>query len=382
MRNTDSRTTLEEWLAGLTTVGLLIVGFWQAMASLSHDDIRDVPSSVEAIRSGEATDQFSKHLDRHLPLREQLIATANVGRYVLTRGAGDQVRLGSNDWLFSVEELQFFPQAQSNTASRLDLAAQVAHQLAQQQVKLLVVLVPDKARVHADQLSDGKYPAWNRERYTQILSGLQSRNIPVVDLLAVLQSGSRASPVYYRTDTHWNQAGALLASQAIARQARTSQQPEWPVTGFISEAQATESERVGDLLNMMGLAHVNNWFRPDPDQEAAVTTRKQSEVVAAGGAAGGLFGDVSVPVVLAGTSYSMRANFHGYLQAALEAEVLNVAKDGGGFMQAIQAYMNDDAFKTAPPKLLIWEIPERMFPQPLSAQEQALASALSVSNKQ
>lgn len=377
MNTSDTRTTLEEWLAGLTMVGLLTLGFWQAWAALSDDALRDVPSSVESIRSGEATDQFSKYLDKHLPLREQLIATANAGRYVFTRGAGEQVRLGKNEWLFSVEELQFFPAAQANMTHRLDMASHLARQLAAQQVNLLVVLVPDKARVYADQLSDGAYPAWNADRYARVLKGLQSRQIAVLDVWQAFEQAkpqAQSQPLYYRTDTHWNQAGAALTSQAVARRVRSGAAPDWPVTQFVSDSQAPATERVGDLLNMMGLAHVSNWLRPDPDTEATVTTRKQQGAGGSGGA--GLFGDVNVPVVLAGTSYSMRANFHGYLQAALEAEVLNVAKDGGGFLQSIQAYLNDDAFKASPPKLLIWEIPERMFDQPLTDQELALSSAL------
>jgi alginate O-acetyltransferase complex protein AlgJ len=76
-------------------------------------------------------------------------------------------------------------------------------------------------------------------------------------------------------------------------------------------------------------------------------------------------------VVLVGTSYSLRANFHGQLQQQLGAEVLNVAKDGGGFMQAMNDYLNDDAFKTTPPKLMVWEVPERVFSSPLTDLEKA-----------
>lgn len=372
MNNSDTDTTVEEWLGGLTTLGLLVLGIWQATISLSHESIHDIPTGLEAIRSGETTDKFSKHLDKHLPWREHLIATANVGRYVLTRGAGDQVRLGRDEWLFSVEELQFSPYSQAHMTQRLDLASHLARQLASHQVNLLVLLVPDKARVHAEQLSNGRYPAWNTDRYTQALMGLQSRHIPVVNLLETFERSKQAKPLYYRTDTHWNQDGALLASQAVAAQMRSAfAAPSWAQTRFVSESPPQPKERVGDLLTMMSMAHVPNWLRPNPDMEPKAVTRKQEESSALG-----LFGDVNMPVVLTGTSYSMRANFHGYLQAALETEVLNVAKDGGGFLQSIQAYLSDDAFKSSPPKLLVWEIPERMFGQPLTEQELALSATL------
>jgi alginate O-acetyltransferase complex protein AlgJ len=66
-----------------------------------------------------------------------------------------------------------------------------------------------------------------------------------------------------------------------------------------------------------------------------------------------------VPVVLTGTSYSLRANFHGFLQQELAAKVLNTAKDGGGFLQAATEYLKDESFRSSKPKVLIWELPER-----------------------
>ena len=55
----------------------------------------------------------------------------------------------------------------------------------------------------------------------------------------------------------------------------------------------------------------------------------------------------------------MRGNFHGYLQQALTAKVLNVAKDGGGLLQATTEYLTDESFRSAKPKVLVWEVPER-----------------------
>jgi alginate O-acetyltransferase complex protein AlgJ len=79
-----------------------------------------------------------------------------------------------------------------------------------------------------------------------------------------------------------------------------------------------------------------------------------------------------VPVVLTGTSYSLRANFAGFLQQALTAKVLNAAKDGGGFLLATTQYLKDDAFRSAKPKLLLWELPERFLYSPLVEEPQWL----------
>ena len=57
----------------------------------------------------------------------------------------------------------------------------------------------------------------------------------------------------------------------------------------------------------------------------------------------------------------MRGNFHGYLQEALSAKVLNSAKDGGGGLQAAAACLGDEAFRKLKLKVLIWEVLERFF---------------------
>jgi alginate O-acetyltransferase complex protein AlgJ len=111
----------------------------------------------------------------------------------------------------------------------------------------------------------------------------------------------------------------------------------------------------------MGVDKAPSMLRPRSDQEAVVTTQQTSEDASAG-----LFGDAQVPVVLTGTSYSLRGNFHGYLQQALSTKILNTAKDGGGFLTAAEAYFKDDAFLSAKPKVLVWEVPERFLHTKLS----------------
>ena len=48
------------------------------------------------------------------------------------------------------------------------------------------------------------------------------------------------------------------------------------------------------------------------------------------------------------------------LSKQLRAQVANFALDGGDFSGAARAYLASQAFRQTPPKLLIWEIPERV----------------------
>ena len=347
-------------LAAIAFCSVMALGAWQISTAARDPGGLDFPRTWLDFREGRTTLGLEKQLDHKLPARETLIAFANSVRYVLTGGTGDKVRPGSDDWLFSVEELQFFNDAKTSQQSRLATLTQAASALKAQGVTLLVALVPDKARVYARHMPGGHYPYWHAERYNSILGTLNAQGVQTVDLLSALSRNSSTELFYYRTDTHWNQLGAQRAAEAVAARVKILS-PDMPPASFMSQPTGPKVPRTGDLLRMTGLSNMPDWIRPMPDEEAPVSTQKKEEQQA-----GGLFDNVSVPVALVGTSYSQRANFHGYLQQALGAEVLNVARDGGGFIQSAKDYLADESFKTAKPRVLIWEVPERMFSAPLT----------------
>ncbi|HRC26994.1 MAG TPA: hypothetical protein PKX87_06150 [Alphaproteobacteria bacterium] len=85
-----------------------------------------------------------------------------------------------------------------------------------------------------------------------------------------------------------------------------------------------------------------------------------------------LFGDESLPVALVGTSYSANPswNFAGFLKEALKADLLNAADEGRGPFVTMDAYLKSKPFLETPPKVLIWEIPERYLAMPGKTEEQ------------
>jgi len=122
--------------------------------------------------------------------------------------------------------------------------------------------------------------------------------------------------------------------------------------------QAPLATRPGDLVRLAGL----DWLPPklQPVGEQVVASTAHENGPAASSNPDDLFGDAGLPnVALIGTSFSRNSNFVGFLQKALNAPVGNFSKDGGEFSGAAKAYFDSPAFKQTPPKLLIWEIPER-----------------------
>ena len=351
-------------LAALAFTGVMLAGAWQMTAAARHIDSLDFPFTLLDFREGRTTGGLEKQLDHKLPARSSLIAFANGIRYSLIRGGGDKVRPGLDGWLFSVEEFQFFNDFQAHQKMRLKILSDTARALEAQGITLVIALVPDKVRMHPEKLLGKSYPYWYADRYEVILDTLNSQGVSTVNLISAMTSSSAKTPLYYRTDTHWNQSGAERAAAAVARQIKAVAS-DLPKTSFATTPTGPVIQRTGDLLRMMGLSNMPDWMRPIPDREAPEVTQKEAT-----GQSAGLFDTVSIPVVLLGTSYSLRGNFHGYLQQALGTEVLNVARDGGGFIQSAKDYLGDESFKTSKPRIVIWEIPERMFSAPLTDTEQ------------
>ncbi|MDT8989292.1 hypothetical protein RQP54_00290 [Curvibacter sp. APW13] len=368
--NGPADSVLERWHrhAAAAALGLVVLaGASQYVLALASGKPIEFPHGIDAFRDGRMTGAIEKSLDKAMPQRADIIAFANALRWRITGGANDQVRLGRDGWIFLTEEVQFDDHGQEQLAARVALLQQTRQALAKKQVELVVAVVPDKARIYAEWVQGG-YPSYLQGRYTAALDGLRNAGVPVVDLVTPLTQAGRTKPVYYRTDTHWNQDGAEIAAQAIAKQIQSMLAGAGD-TRFETAPQGPEGERPGDLLRLMGLESVPNGWRPLPDRETPRATSQVSQ-----DAAVGLFGDAAVPVVLTGTSYSQRGNFHGALQQALSRKVLNVSKDGGGFLQATTAYLKDEAFTSAPPNVLVWELPERFLYRPLGEEKDWLRS--------
>ena len=341
------------YLAAAAFIAVLILGAGQYISAVRTPSGFDFAKTPLDFREGRTTAQLEKQLDLKMPLRSQIIGYANAMRFATTGGAGDQVRAGRDGWLFLTEELRFDVEGPSHLLSRVELLRETAQALGHIGAKLIVVLVPDKSRVYSTYLQSTRYPNFNETRYQNSLAAFQSSGITVVDIFTPLAAAKAQNAVYYKTDTHWNQIGSHIAADAVAATARQYAYA-WEKTEFTNITSAEPAPRTGDLVRLMGLEDIPDFLRPEPDVEVPITTHQTSS-----DGASGLFGESSVAVTLIGTSYSLRGNFHGFLQQALSTKILNVAKDGGGFLQSATQYFTDESFHQTKPKLVIWEIPER-----------------------
>ena len=376
MTSETSVSPTTERLQGAAMVVVLAVGLGLGVAAIRTDSAqRQLATALDfkSILGGRAASVVNTAMAHNLPVDALFRGAGGMLRWRLFQSGGPAVWVGRNNWLYLMEELRPWPDASGVMAERSAVVGRVAASLKAKNIDLLVAVVPDKARVVTDAMN-GPRARQAEPRYADFVGSLTKQGIKVVDLATPMLADAGRDRLFWRTDTHWSQEGAAMAAKVIASAVTTKIDRS---TKFKTTAEAAETDGPGDLLRLISLEHVPDnlpiALRPPIDRQHKETT-KAVEDPAAGG--GGLLDDgPEVQVSLIGSSFSVNANFSGRLQEYLSATVTNFGEAGGGFAGAAQKYFSGLAYKQTPPKLVIWEIPERLVVQPLTPDDKALQAA-------
>jgi alginate O-acetyltransferase complex protein AlgJ len=368
-------TPPSEWIArvskvsGYTLIGLLGVGLVSCGWLLFSGQVQMLPPNLtrDAVVHGDVTHKIAKQLSKAwFPAQ-----AANLERgvsWLLFHDTGPRVRPGCQGWLFLTDEMRINRHARANADTKARAVIDVQQRLSQRNIQLLVAVVPDKSRIVADQLCGLDRPAELARRAVEWTTTLNQAGVSAVNLAPMLQP--LGASAYLRTDTHWSESGSSAAAQTIAQQVQQMRIRATPQKTFAIHSDAA-ALRAGDLVRLAGIDWLPMSWQPTP--ETVVATQVSAQQEAAKGASDNLddlFGDDALPnVALIGTSFSRNSNFLGFLELALGAPVGSFAKDGGEFSGAANQYFSNPAFRETPPRLLIWEIPERDLQTPYEAIE-------------
>ncbi len=370
-RDDSSHRPLSLRIQGAVMAVSLAVGFGLGIAAIETPDglkRLEAAQGMEAFLQGRTAAAINYALAHNLPVDHFFRAAGGLFRYRLFHSGGPQVWAGSNDWLYLIDEMRPFPDADANMASRADTLAKVAAKLKAQKIDLVVAILPDKARVETENMN-GPRSAQAYARLPAWLNLIKQRGITPVNIFETYVAQPDRASLWWRTDTHWSQKGSALAARTIVATVTTKIDRSHNIK---TTEDAAETDGPGDLLRLMSLDLIGDYWmklRPVIDRQHLAHTAE-----AKGADAGGLLDEgPAVEVALIGSSYSVNANFAGYLQEALKAPLVNAAEAGGGFARAAQKYFTGKTFKETKPKLVIWEIPERVVGQPLNDDDKALA---------
>ena len=207
--------------------------------------------------------QVERYYGDHFGFREPLIAFDLMIKRVLFAEMGPNVLPGREGWLYLTRDCNIDTLNDCLGVTRFSPAQLKVRQasleerrdrLAAQGIKYLYVIAPNKESIYPEYL-----PGWLKPSATnkvdQFVEHMRVHStVPVLDLRPVLREARQHLPVYYKTDSHWNLPGALVASEAII----TNQSNQIPglvplkLEGFeIQPVPGTD----GDLVRMAGEAN-------------------------------------------------------------------------------------------------------------------------------
>jgi alginate O-acetyltransferase complex protein AlgJ len=123
-------------------------------------------------------------------------------------------------------------------------------------IDYVFLIAPDKHVIYPEAVPAAIHRIGASSRTDQVMATLRAAGIAVVDVRPALEAAKPRERLYERTDTHWNDLGALVAYQQVIRAVR-AQRPAVPPPWTRDDFTLVPRERDGmDLAGMMGLTRV------------------------------------------------------------------------------------------------------------------------------
>ena len=331
--------------------GLLLIGLIGAFGITTAINA-DWGSATQApYEDGQTQIQLESEYTNAFPFKSTSISLNRAFEYLAFGEGTKSVVVGKNGWLFSAEEYQVPADYKERLNNKIGEIIDYTRKVQALDIAVIIALIPDKARIMADQLSVAR-PDVLHGRYEATLTALSAEGIALTDLRPALQKARQDGQAYLKTDTHWSPVGASAAAQALSSEIREN------ATQSI-EFQAHQGDEptkiAGDLVKFIATPPFLGWSGPQSEEIMLIEVTQD-------GSDFGLFGDAPDPEGrLIGTSFSAIEDW-GFLSAlklSSGVDILNLAQMGQGPFAPMKAFIAALEKTENKPKLVIWEIPER-----------------------
>ena len=348
---------------------IAIVGPFQAISELRNGDTPQVLDLFRQWPTEKIIKSFENDLKEQSIVAKALRPTTQYLRYRAFGDVGEQALVGRDGWWFYRPDARYLTEScRDNAAAKTGFGPAVKaivsfrDQLARQGIHLLVVPVPGKPSIYPDQLTRQAQPADSRvhEHTRRLLADLEAAGIETMDLFPVFAEARTASPSpyveswYLERDTHWTNAGARLAAEAVARKIHAlGWAPEKSVEYGVRPVTV---QRPGDVLRMLKCPPIEARFEPE-----AV---RCEQVIQPNGLP--YCDDPASSVLVLGDSFLRiyerdapgSAGFIAHLARELGRPVTSIVSDGGASTLVRQELARKPALLTGK-RLVVWEFVER-----------------------
>jgi alginate O-acetyltransferase complex protein AlgJ len=214
--------------------------------------------SFKKITPDESVKGLENYLLDRLEIRNNAIRFYNKLSVFVFRSSPTNVDafIGKNGWLFfSGEELKTFVGTELFSENELQELAQEMKKRSdllrtKYNAQLVMAIVPNKANIYSEFMPDHIKKAGELGYGEQVLKYLGGNGIRMIDLYQ-LKDLKGKYPLYYKTDNHWNDLGALLAGNIILKEFEKLNKRTTPLrfTGGVKLVK----EKAGDIAKMLSV---------------------------------------------------------------------------------------------------------------------------------
>ena len=170
------------------------------------------------------SDKVDSYMNQKFGFRNKLVDLNNrIKYYVFSEAGNNQVIVGEDDWLFFSSALHDYNGQDMLTDSEIDKIAKILS-MAQKNVedrgaKFLFVSAPNKMELYGEYMPYYHIEYKSNGNYEKLFLELNNLGVNNVDLKEILklEKVDRDYPIYYKTDSHWNELGAAIAYENIMK---------------------------------------------------------------------------------------------------------------------------------------------------------------------
>lgn len=200
------------------------------------------------------------YVEDHFPFKNEYIKQSNLtkGVWFNSFNVKNKVIIGNNGWLFynsciyDEEGLNEFAGFDSWKPEQLNKVVEniktIKNWCNKNKIQFEVMICPNKQTIYPEYLPS-IYLNKHDSRLTQLTKALPE----IINLESILKTSKNENPkqlLYYKTDTHWNEYGALLASKELRKRLL----PNFPFIDDLSFSLKDSTSFTGfDLANMLSL---------------------------------------------------------------------------------------------------------------------------------
>lgn len=259
---------------------MLPVPFWKAAGEKIFDTTNyekrelavspGVPASVSEYEAFPGN--FEDFFNDHLPFRNQILTAGGlIDYYGFKSSLSSNVLVGKDGWLFYKGRQQnnenptsdyfgknlFAPQELEWMAERLEAAKAACEAEGRQ---FIVVLPPSKEHVYSQYMPAGYGAPAGETRLSQVTAYLeQNTDVTIIHPYEEMQQYADEHPderIYFKYDTHWNNAGAYIAARQLNYAIGVQNLPPLSEVG-----RAFGEEQPDDLARLL---HLSKYLQDDP----------------------------------------------------------------------------------------------------------------------